>query len=75
MEFGLASTKMRGVGLCPRCRKQVYGSRAEARKAARAAHPGLRLQTYLCDGGPYWHNGKPDPAVREWRLKQKQIAS
>ena len=43
------------VGTCKRCGKQCYPSRAEAKKARKAVHPGEKMNVYPC--GAYWHYG------------------
>jgi hypothetical protein len=39
---------------CPRCGKRCYGSRKEARYAARLLRPGTHMIKYQCGTG-YWH--------------------
>jgi hypothetical protein len=39
---------------CP-CGKRAYTSRAVARRAARILYPGVRMRTYECRSGPWWH--------------------
>jgi hypothetical protein len=54
------------VGSCPACGKHSYSTRAAAKRAARAIHPGERLRAYRC--GTYWH------LTRIPRLAWKEIA-
>jgi hypothetical protein len=41
------------LGLCGRCGRARYATRADARRAARIAAPGTRLRAYRC--GNAWH--------------------
>lgn len=57
-------------GKCPYpCGKIRYGSRSEAKKAAKVIHPGDHLSSYSC--GDWWHFGHPPESVLhggEWEL-------
>lgn len=44
-----------GLSTCPDCGKRRYGSRKDAKRAARARHPGDHLAEYRCGG--FWHVG------------------
>lgn len=48
----------RGVGTCPRCGKQCYRTRDEAKAAKRILFPGDKMHAYQC--GVYWHFGHDD---------------
>ncbi len=50
------------LGPCDACGKQRYGSRKDARKAAKHLHPDTHMQAYRC--GRYWHIGRPYFATR-----------
>lgn len=53
---------------CASCRKGAYLSRKEARKAARAHHPGEALSAYRCPVDPgSWHYGHAQPGDRDRR--------
>lgn len=45
------------LGLCGACGRARYGSRRQARHAARVAAPGVRLRAYRC--GNAWHLTSP----------------
>ncbi|WP_433476531.1 hypothetical protein ACQPZP_05450 [Spirillospora sp. CA-142024] len=45
------------LGLCGACGRARYGSRRQARHAARVAAPGVRLRAYRC--GRAWHLTSP----------------
>lgn len=48
---------------CPVCGKVGYGTRSDAKRAARAKHPGDHLSPYRC--GNLWHIGHLPPGVRD----------
>lgn len=51
---------------CRTCRKRAYGSRKQARRAARITHPGEHLRAYRCPHRPrFWHIGHLKPGDRD----------
>lgn len=50
------------VATCPVCGKRSFKSRRDARRAARAIHPGEVLRAYKC--GEHWHVGHTPDWVR-----------
>ena len=60
------------VGTCPTCGKRCYGSKDEAKKAARQIHPASRLNVYRC--GTYWHLGHLPLAVVHGDLPRSEIS-
>ena len=59
-------------GTCGACGKQSFGSRKEARLAARQSHPGDQMSAYECrerPGSGVWHYGHS----HLWRVPPKQV--
>lgn len=50
------------IGKCPTCGKRTFGTRHDAKRAAKKAHPNDRMSIYRCGVG--WHYGHLPPAVK-----------
>lgn len=56
------------------CGKRGYFCRRDARRLAKAAHPGDRLNAFPCESGSgYWHNGHLKPGDRDRDRGRKGI--
>ena len=67
----LAGRAGRHYGQCPDCGKARWGSRREAKEAAKVLHPGHHLQPYRC--GDFFHFGHPPPAVIRGALDRREL--
>ncbi|RCG19078.1 hypothetical protein DQ384_38010 [Sphaerisporangium album] len=56
------------LGRCTTCGKQIYASRARAKKAAKTFHPDGKLRPYKC--GTFWHIGHLSRNRRQGNLHQ-----
>lgn len=64
---------MRTHGDCPRCGKQRYKTRRQARHVRRTRYPGERLSAYRCMG--WWHLGRLPPEVVAGDLSRGELTA
>lgn len=65
---------MKHIGVCPDTGKRKYGSKKQAKRAARANHPGEHMNAWQCQACGHYHLGHLPRTVLQGRVPRSILS-